>query len=222
MKIKDIKKEERPIERLLVHGAKTLSNEDLFAIVLNTGSKEKSAKDLALDIINLNNNLKDINKNQLLNIKGIKEKKAATILAVIELSCRINITGKNLINLKFTSAKIVHDYFYALLKDLKQEHFYCIYLDSANKIIEYKLLFVGTLNQSLVHPREIMKHAFLLSASSIICVHNHPSLKEEPSKDDLEFTIRIKEVCDLCGIRLLDHIIIGQDYYSFYEKNDII
>lgn len=220
MKIKDIKKEERPIERLIAFGSEYLSNEELLAIIINTGYKNVSSKDLALKILNLNSD--DLNLNSLLSIKGIGIKKAATILALIEFSKRSNQQIKTINNVKFTSSKMVFDYYKTLLQNKKQEYFYCLYLDNKNKIIEDKLLFIGTINYSIVHPREIIKNAYLLSATSIICVHNHPSLNSNPSQEDITVTKRIKEVCLLCGINFLDHIIIGSDYYSFYEKNDII
>ena len=103
-----------------------------------------------------------------------------------------------------------------------QEQFYCIYLDAGKKVIEEKLLFMGTANYSLVHPRDIFKEAYLLNASSIICVHNHPSGDVKPSKEDINMTIRIREVGLIMGIRLDDHIIIGDDkYYSFLENGEI-
>jgi DNA repair protein RadC len=225
MKIKDIPLNERPVERLILYGQESLSNEELLSIILNTGSYNKSSKELALDILNLIGkiqNLSNIQLNQLLTIKGIGNKKASTILSLIELSKRINKNNDSLSKIKFSSPLIVFEYYKNILKDKKQEYFYCIYLDSNNNIIEDKLLYIGTLNYSVVHPREIMKYAFILSASSIICVHNHPSLNTVPSKEDKELTLRIKEVSQLCGIKLLDHIIIGNDYYSFSLNNDII
>lgn len=225
MKIKDIPKEERPIERLLNLGVDKLSNEELLSIIINTGSKNKSSKELALELISLSkgiNGLKEININNILTIKGIGNKKASSIIASIELAKRINVDNNSINNIKFKNPEQIHSYYKNILNDKKQEYFYCIYLDSQNKIIEDKLLFIGTINYSVIHPREIMKHAFILSATSIICIHNHPSLDTKPSKEDKEFTKRIKEVSILCGIKLLDHIIIGNDYYSFFENNDII
>ncbi len=105
------------------------------------------------------------------------------------------------------------------MSDKLQEHFYCVYLDTKNKIIKDKLLFIGTINQSLVHPREVFKEAYLLSASSIICVHNHPSGNVNPSNNDIVITKQLREVGLLLGINVLDHIIIGKDkYYSFNDN----
>ena len=108
------------------------------------------------------------------------------------------------------------------MESKKQEHFYCIYLDAQKKIIRDKLLFIGTLNQSLVHPREIFKEAYLLSATYIICIHNHPSGDASPSSNDIQLTKKVKEIGDIHGIGILDHIIIGDNnYYSFYEDNNL-
>ena len=100
-----------------------------------------------------------------------------------------------------------------------QEHFYCVYLDTKNHIIKDKLLLIGTINQSLVHPREVFKEAYLLSATSIICIHNHPSGNVNPSNNDIIITKQLKEVGKLLGINVIDHIIIGKDsYYSFNDN----
>ena len=121
----------------------------------------------------------------------------------------INVLEKQGINTIWTEKK-------------KQEHFYCIYLDHHKRIIKDKLLFIGTLNQTLVHPREVFKEACLLSASSIICVHNHPSGQVLPSREDYELTKRLVTIGHIMGIPINDHVIIGKSqYYSFFEHNDI-
>jgi DNA repair protein RadC len=221
--IKDIPKEDRPRERLIKLGVDSLSNEELIAIIFNTGNKEKSAKSLALDLLSNINNIQDLNKinlNILTSIKGVGLKKASTLIAAIELGRRVN--SKISINKeKFTNPKLVYDYYYSQFYNLKQEHFYIIYLDVKKKIISDKLIYIGTLNSSVVHPREIFKEAYLLSAAFIICVHNHPSGDSNPSQEDLDVTKKIIEVGNLLGIKLIDHIIIGNDYYSFYENNFI-
>lgn len=116
---------------------------------------------------------------------------------------------------------MVYDYYSHKLGNKKQEYFYCLYLDNRKKIIKEKLLFIGTINYSTVHPREIFKEAYLASASAIICVHNHPSGNTEPSKIDIQFTNQLIEAGNLLGIPLIDHVIVGFDrYYSFFEKDD--
>lgn len=224
-KIKDIPVMERPRERLITYGVESLSNEELLAIILKTGTKSKSAKLLASEIltkIDGIDNIKNLNLEFLTNIEGIGSAKACEILASIELGNRINKKIKSLKKEKFNNSKIVFDYYAKELGEKKQEYFYAIYLDSNKTIIKDKLLFVGTLNKSLVHPREVFKEAYLCSAQSIICVHNHPSGNTIPSKDDLELTDNLKKIGLLMGVPILDHIIIGSNnYYSFFENGDI-
>ena len=224
-KIKDIPIDERPRERLINYGVGSLSNEELLAILLKTGSKKMSVKELAnylLKKLNGIDNIKDINYDFLVNIDGIGPAKATELLAAIEIGKRINTNVKNLRKLKFNNSKLVYDYYSKIIGDKKQEYFYTVYLDSNKNIIKDKLLFVGTLNQSLVHPREVFKEACLISASSILCVHNHPSGNVLPSREDISLTNGLKEIGLLFGIPLIDHIIVGSDkYYSFFENGDI-
>ncbi|NLM62815.1 MAG: DNA repair protein RadC [Mollicutes bacterium] len=222
-KIKDIPLLERPRERLKHYGASTLSNEELLAIILKSGTKEASVKILAsklLSHIGGIQNLTKINYNDITSIKGIGDSKACELLAVVELAKRLNQEIVSLKDIKLTSTSLVYKYYKNILMDKKQEHFYCLYLDSDKKVIENKLIFKGTLNQSLVHPREIFREAYLLSASDIICLHNHPSGNVLPSEEDIIVTERLVEVGRLLGINVIDHIIIGKDnYYSFYENH---
>ncbi len=223
--IKDIPINERPRERLINYGSETLSNEELLAIIIKTGTKKISAKMLANNLlvaIGGIEKLKEINYEYLESIIGIGPAKACELLAAIELGKRINREVKSLKKIKFNNSKVVYDYYSKELDGVKQEHFYAIYLDNNKKIIKDKLLFVGTLNKSLVHPREIFKEACLISASSIICIHNHPSGNIIPSKEDIVLTNNLKNIGNLMGIPIVDHIIIGKNnYYSFFENGDI-
>jgi DNA repair protein RadC len=222
IKIKDIPPLERPYERLINCGVDKLSNEELLAILLKTGTKMISSKMLATTImanINKLSALRKINYQQLVKIKGIGRSKACVILAAIELGNRINKEYVVIKGLKIINAQLVYDYYQNIFQDKYQEYFYCLYLDNAKRVIEEKLLFIGTLNFSIVHPREVFKEAYLVSASAIICVHNHPSGNIEPSIEDKNITNSLKEVGDILGIKVLDHIIIGYDnYYSFFES----
>ena len=225
IKIKDIEEEDRPRERLINKGVEVLSNEELLAIIIKTGTKENSAKELSSIIINKLEgikNLSNINFQQLEKIKGIGKAKACEIIDSIELGKRINRTINTLNNVKLNKTSKVFEYYKELFNNKQQEHFYCVYLDNSKKIIKDKLLFIGTINYSTVHPREIFKEAYLLSASSIICIHNHPTGNVLPSKQDLELTKNLIEVGKLLGIQILDHIIIGKNnYYSFLENGDM-
>ena len=221
--IKNTPIDERPRERFLKYGVNNLSNSELISILLNTGTKNKSVIDLSNSILqNLNDitDLKDMSLNKLKNIDGIGEVKAIKLLSAIELGKRVYYE-KNLQKIKMNTAKKVYIYMNEILKNEKQEYFYGLYLDSKKNLIDKKLLFKGTLNRSIVHPREIFKNAYLLSASSIICVHNHPSGDTTPSKEDFMITKTLVEIGKLQGINIIDHIIIGQDYYSFFENGNI-
>jgi len=225
VKIKDIPIEDRPRERLINYGAESLSNEELLSIILKTGSKNKSAKDLASFVLHKINGLKNLNElnlEKLRKIDGIGDAKACTILAIIELNKRVNKKVDSINNIKFNNCEVVYEYYKDKLKDKKQEHFYCIYLDNNKRIIKDKLLYIGTINYSVVHPREIFKEAYLLSASAIICVHNHPTGNINPSNQDLDVTRDLIDIGNLLGIKIVDHIIIGYDnYYSFLQNNNI-
>lgn len=224
VKIKKIPINDRPRERLINFGASSLSNEELLSILLNSGTKNISVKNLASIILSKTNNLKDLDKlsyHDLINIKGVGSAKASIILSFLELSKRINMEETSINNIKLNDPSKVFDYFkYRINKD--QEEFYCIYLDAKKKVISYKLLFVGTVNHSMVHPRDIFKEAYKLNAAFIICVHNHPSGDVYPSLDDINATKRIFEIGNLMGIKLIDHIIISENnYYSFLENGKI-
>ena len=219
--IKDIIKSERPRERLLEVGEKSLSNEELLSIILKTGTKNISVKDLSRKILNEIkdiSNLKDMTYNKLIKIKGIGTVKAIEILASLELGRRVyyrNVKQK----VKLNNTTLVFEQFKNLFINETQENFYALYLNTKTELISYKLLFKGTINTSVVHPREIFKYAFLESASSIIVIHNHPSNNTTPSKEDLELTNKLFEIGNIMAIPVIDHIIIGIDnYYSFYEN----
>ena len=222
-KLKEIPKNDRPRERLINFGAESLSNEELLSILLKTGTKNVSVKELANIILNKIggiNKLSEMNYHVLLSIPGVGSAKACTLLAVVELSKRIARKNASLNNVIIKSADIAFDYFRYIFKDQMQEYFYVIYLDNKKRVIDNKLLFKGTLNQSIVHPREVFKSACILSASSIICVHNHPSGNVEPSREDINLTKRLSEIGILMGIKVVDHLIIGYDnYFSFLENN---
>lgn len=223
--IKDIPKEERPRERLIKYGKENLSNSELLSIVLKTGTRGENVNNLATRIIKEAGsltNLKDITKERLLKIKGIGPTKAIEILATIELGKRIYMISENKkATVILNNSLIIYENNKHLFLDKKQECFYCLYLNSKKEMIERKLLFMGTINKSFVHPREIFKEAYLLSASAIVCMHNHPSGDVTPSTDDIILTKSLIEIGKLQQIPIVDHIIFGQDkYYSFYE-NDI-
>lgn len=222
--IKDLPILERPRERLLKYGVDYLSNEELLSIVLKSGTKNTSVKELSNNILKEIDDitaLKDISLNTLTKINGIGKVKAITLLASIELGKRV-YQNKDKVKVKLDNSKKIYEYIKKDLINKKQEYFYCLYLDTKKNLIEKKLLYIGTLNNASVHPREIFKYAYILSASSIICIHNHPTNDTLPSKEDIIFTKKIIEIGKIQGINVIDHIIVGNNnYYSLYDNLDM-
>ena len=171
--VKELPKSERPREKLKSNGVESLTNEELLTILIGSGNKYNSARDLSLKILSEITEISDLlnfNYDRLSKIKGLGPSKICIILVAIELSKRIR--KGNLIGIKFNSSEKVFNYFRNLFTSELQECFYAVYLDASKKIIKIKLLFKGTLDYSIVHPREVFKEAYLLSASSIICIHH--------------------------------------------------
>ena len=224
VKMKDIPENERPRERLINVGAENLNDEELLAVILKTGTKNMSVKNLATFILSSLNgieNLKNINYHEVKKIKGIGKAKACTLVALAELSKRINREIASLNGTKLNTPLKVFEFYKDRVNNF-QEEFYCIFLDASKKVIEEKLIFIGTVNYSLVHPRDIFKEAYLLNAVSIICVHNHPSGEVKPSLEDVRLTNKLKEIGILTEVKVIDHIIIGNhSYYSFLENGKI-
>lgn len=219
--IKDIPEKERPIEKLFEKGEKALSDSELIAIILRSGTKSKSAIDLARNILEKNKDLREINARSLKSIKGVGEAKAASLAAALELGKRVYL-NKTDNKVKLLNAEEIFNYTKYLFNSLKQEEFYVLYFNNKQELIETKLLFKGTINSSVVHPREIFKEAYLLSASKIVCMHNHPSGSTIPSKKDIEFTKSIVRIGSLMGVNVIDHIIVSDNkFYSFYEHNNL-
>ena len=223
---KSIPDEEKPRERLALYGAEYLSNEELLMIVLRTGYRGKSVKELSIELLSFVGGIdkfRDMKLQNFLDVPGIGRVKAIELCALIELSRRIynSVSLKDLIS--FHDSITIVNYFNEVFQGVKQEEFYCVFLDNKKKYIDKKKLFVGTINFSVVHPREIFKMAYLLSASFIICVHNHPSGDPTPSDEDIVLTKKLKELGELHAIYLVDHIIIGDStYYSFYDDNMVL
>lgn len=223
-KIKEIPERERPRERLKLVGCSNLTDKELLAIILKTGSKNKNVTDLAIEVLNNYNfnELREITIEELTKIKGIGEVKAIELLATIELGKRIFLKRTKQLK-KLSTPKIIWEDSRYLFFNLKQEHFYCLYFNNKQELIERKLLFMGTINQSITHPREIFKEAYKISASSIICMHNHPSGDLTPSKADISFTNKLVKIGQIQGIPILDHLIVSEnEYYSFYEHDNIL
>lgn len=226
MKLKSLPVLERPRERLITYGKENISNEELLAILLKTGTKDKSVKELSMEVlakINSINKLEMININTFNDIKGLGMVKTIELMAAIELGKRIFLKNELIKKVNYSDPYTIFTENKYLFLGKKQEYFYTLYLDNHNNLIERKLLFMGTINQSIVHPREIFKEAYLSSASKIICMHNHPSGNITPSIEDIKLTKSLIEIGKLQGIPLIDHLIVtDNDYYSFLkEKGEI-
>lgn len=223
MKIQDIPINERPRERLIKYGVNNLSNEELLAIIIKKGCSGVSAKDLGIEILKRFSNiadLKNMNIYSLSDIKGLGQVKKIEILAAIELGRRIYLEDRIEKHEVYNHPKRIYEANKYIFYGLKQEYFYVFYLDSKKNLIERKLLFMGTVDRSLIHPREVFKNAYLCSATGFICCHNHPSGDVMPSKADLEVTKTLMEIGRIQGIELMDHIIVSENhYFSFYENN---
>ncbi|MCS1383743.1 JAB domain-containing protein [Lysinibacillus sphaericus] len=219
--IRDVNMADRPRERLLRQGAMSLSNQELLAILLRTGTKEESVLALAnrvLSTFERLHHLKHATIEEMIAIKGIGEVKAIQILAAIELGRRLSQKQNDD---KFTvrSPQDAAAYLMPDMTSLSQEHFVVLFLNVKNQIMHKQTIFIGSLNASIVHPREIFREAVKRSAASIICAHNHPSGIPTPSPEDIEVTKRIQEAGYIIGIELLDHIIIGDhQFISLKEK----
>ncbi len=224
MKISEIPEDQRPREKLLNKGANNLSTEELLAIFLRIGTKNKSAIDLAKDLINKFGGLRGLYNsdiNSLLKINGVGKAKIAQLLAVIELNKRLleeNLKERKVIE----DSKSIFDYLYLTMRDLDFELFKVIYLNGQNQILNIEDIFKGTITHSHIYTREIIKSALRNSATSIICVHNHPSGNSTPSDADVEITKKIRNSCETIGIVFQDHIIIGDNHYFSFKDKELI
>jgi DNA repair protein RadC len=220
--IKQWAKDDRPREKLLLKGAAALSNSELIAILINNGSKEKSAVELAQDVLKTGkDNLNELGKlsvKELMKIKGIGEAKAIGIVAAMELGRRRQATAYRE-KVVITSSTDVANYLQTLLKDYKHEVFAVLFLNRSNKINHFQIISEGGITGTVADPRIILKKALEEDAVSIILCHNHPSGSLKPSKADEELTFKIKEAAKYFDIKVLDHLIVSDDgYYSFADE----
>lgn len=220
-KIKDWPAAERPREKLLLHGAEHLSDAELLAILIRVGSGKSTALDLARTILIQEKNLRGIagkSAQELMRLKGIGEAKAVELLAAFEIGRRVQgMNGEE--RLVIHSPEDVACVMIPRLRDRKYESFWVLALDSKNAVLHEEELTVGTLNASLVHPREVFKVAIDRLAAAVIVVHNHPSGNREPSAEDLNVTRQLVDAGKVVGIPLHDHLIIaGDGYTSFAER----
>lgn len=222
LKITDWAVEDRPREKLIQKGSSSLSDAELLAILINSGTKDRSAVDLGRELLGIvNNNLNSLGKLTIADIKkirGIGTARAVTIAASLELGRRRKMAEVQVVP-QIRSSKDVADIFQPLLSDLVHEEFWILFLNRSNKVINRMKLSQGGISGTVTDVRIVMKKAIEYLASGIIVCHNHPSGNLNPSESDSKITQKIKEAGILMDIQLLDHLIISdKDYYSFADN----
>lgn len=215
MKIKSLPAEERPMEKGLFQGMDRLSNAELLALLINSGTADKSAIALAEEVLGRGKGifgLRDMTAQELMEIRGIGKGKAARILASLELGKRVSsILPRDMVSID--SPQSIAVLFMEELRHLKQETFRILLLNAKGEVISTEIISTGELTSTLVHPREVFRPAVKKSAAAVLLVHNHPSGDPQPSREDIETTSRLQECGKMMGIRVIDHIVIGDGIY---------
>lgn len=218
--IKEMSEDERPRERFKKYGVEALSNTELLSILMRCGTKSKSVMELSNDLLKLFNinDFSNINYNVLKDIKGIGEVKAMTLISAIEFGKRV--LNKVDLNKQIRCSNDVYELVKSDLENELQEKLLVIFLNTRKYIIDKKILFIGTVNSSVVHARDVFREAVKCNAVSLILVHNHPAGSIKPSYQDMEMTNKFISIGKLMDIDVIDHLIIGKNsYYSFLESN---
>ncbi|WP_411343514.1 RadC family protein [Paenibacillus sp. WLX1005] len=222
--LRDIPHEDRPRERMMNYGAEALSHAELLAILLRTGTRDESAIHLATRILKQVGNIRqlvDLSIEELTEIRGIGTAKAIQIKAGIELGRRITRTSRDEA-IAIRSPKDAADLLMEQMRYLQKEHFVCLFLNTKNQIISQETLSMGSLNASIVHPREVFRAAIKCSSASVICAHNHPSGDPTPSPEDISLTRRLVEAGHLIGIEVLDHVVIGDTRFVSLKEQGLM
>lgn len=215
---------ELPRERMMNQGLEALSNAELIAILLRTGSSGESVMNLANRVLGQVGGIReflDTSLEELVKVRGIGTAKAVQLLAGIELGRRVAKTTPQE-RWAIRSPEDVSKLMMEEMRHLTQEHFVCLFLNTKNQVIAQHTIFIGSLNSSIVHPREVFKEAIRRSSASIICLHNHPSGDPTPSKEDIEVTKRLISAGQIVGIDVLDHVIIGDGRFCSLREKGLI
>lgn len=225
-RMNDLPIQDRPYEKCFAKGPKYLTNEELLAVILRTGTKDYNARKLAEMILNRNNNsdllsIMHYTKEELMKFKGIGKVKAIQILCIGELARRIACTKANEM-LDFSNPSSIAEYYMESLRHLEREQLIICYLNTKCKLIKDEVITVGTVNQSLMSPREIFIQALRCGAVNMVMIHNHPSGNSTPSKEDIYSTQRVRQAGQLVGINVVDHIIIGDKTYTSLKQKGIL
>ncbi|MCG7410202.1 DNA repair protein RadC [Paenibacillus sp. ACRRX] len=222
--LRDLPLEERPRERMMKAGAEALSHAELLAILLRTGTKNESAVLVAQRVMNRIGSLSrlaDLSLIELTQIRGIGTAKALELQACLELGRRM-ARSRMLETASIRRPQDAAELVMESMRHLKREHFVCIYLNTKNRVLAQETISVGTLDASLVHPREVFRSAIRHGAAALICIHNHPSGDPTPSREDIEITRRLIEAGELVGIEVLDHLIIGDNQYVSLKEQSLV
>ncbi|MBB6214902.1 DNA repair protein RadC [Anaerosolibacter carboniphilus] len=223
--IKEMVESERPREKMIQFGVENLSNAELLAILIHTGTKEASAIELAQRILSYDQTgihfLTNCTVEELSQIKGIGSAKACQLIAAIELGKRI-AAAKATVRPCIKSPGDIVNIYMEEMRYYKKEYFKIVLLNTKNEIISSENVSIGSLNASLVHPREVFITAIKKSAASVVLLHNHPSGNPQPSKEDISITKRLAEAGKIIGIDVIDHIIIGNGTYTSLKEKDIL
>lgn len=222
--LRDMPGEDRPRERMLTSGAGSLSHSELLAIILRTGTRRESALHLAQRLLREAGGIRgivDLSMDELMGIKGIGPVKAVQLKAGIEL-------GQRLARARLPEAHVIRsprdaaDLLMEQLRYLQKEHFVCLFLNTKNHVIAQETLSIGSLNASIVHPREVFRAAIKCSSASVVCAHNHPSGDPTPSPEDVRMTERLCQAGEVIGIDVLDHIVIGDGVFVSLKEQGMM
>lgn len=210
--------DERPRERLIVHGAECLSDAELLSVIIGSGTRGSSVSRIAVEVLALlDKRCSPVQVSELKGIRGVGEIKAAKLAAAMELSRRLLCPGPRKITYPADVVPLVSHY-----ADRNQEHFLCVSLNGAHEVLNLRVVSVGLVNRTIVHPREVFADPLKDRAAAVVVAHNHPSGNVEPSREDRQITVRLKEAGETLGIQLLDHIVFSvRGYYSFLEQGDL-
>lgn len=216
LSVRDWPRSEQPAAKALDRGTEALSDAELLSLVLNRATYEQTEVGTAMEILRRSGGLRKV-----FDLEDLSVMEKVKLRAVREIGKRIlreGMIGQNFVR----SPQAATDYLMATLRDLKREVFKVLFLDKALRILGDKDLFFGTVDEAAVHPREVVKEALMRNASNLVLAHNHPSGKIEPSREDYEITQKIKAACQTVSVRVLDHIIVGENqYFSFSERSQL-
>ncbi len=222
--IKEYPSHDRPMEKLVGRGKEALSDEELLAILIGSGTPSRNALEVADAILRrdkLRTWILTATVEELTDFDGVGRTKACRIIAGLELGKRLT-SARSFQAMSLSSPRTVFNYLSTLFKGEKQERFICLYLDAQNRPFRQSLISLGTLTQTLVHPREVFRGAIRSGANAILVAHNHPSGDPEPSWEDISITKRLREVGDIVGIPLIDHMVIGEKAYVSMKERKIL